>query len=749
MDNLSGSAERVTYYNSENGYSVIRLRPTGRNVPGSSRNRDGLVTIVGNLPEISAGENVKLRGKWIKHPKHGMQFQVEHCEQTAPATIPGIRRYLGSGLIKGIGPKLAESIVDHFGKDTLEVIDEHPERLSEVEKIGSKRTQQIAQAWEDQKHIKEIMLFLHSHKVSTNLATKIYKTYKDESLQIVQNNPYQLARDIYGVGFKTADKLAQDLGLESNHPSRLEAGLVYALNEQTNDGHVYFPEDQLLEKASQLLEIPVEDLKPALKRLLADEQVVVDTLPLPQPSPAEETDPPGIRESQAGYVSRREDVSHGEDAPAVYLPPFYYSEIGISRRLKSLLAAEPLAHKGVTSPGLDPTLSAEQRQAVETSLSNPVSVLTGGPGTGKTTAVRALISALEEAGKKYALASPTGRAAKRLSQATDRPASTIHRLLGFSPMKGFTHHQKNPLMIDFLVVDEASMLDVILGNHLLKALHPGTHLLLVGDVDQLPSVGAGDVLRDVIASGKVPVARLNTIFRQESDSHIISNSHRLNRGEMPFFPKQSRDFFLFPASDAESAGAWVEDVTCNRIPQKFGLHPRDVQVLSPMYRGAAGVNALNMRLQAKLNPPRPKRLEISLYGQIFRVGDKVMQIKNDYDKRVYNGDIGYISSMDMDSKTLAVNFEDRDVQYEWVECEQLVHAYAVSVHKGQGSEFPAVVIPVITQHYMMLQRNLLYTAITRAQKLCVLVGNKRAIAIAVNNNKVAERYTALDWRLTL
>ncbi len=735
MENLSGSVERVTYYNAENGYSVIRLRPKERNIPG--RNHDGLVTLVGNLPALSPGEHLKLRGKWTKHPKHGLQFQVEHCQQTAPATLTGIRRYLGSGLIKGIGPKLAESIVERFGKETLEIISEHPERLSEVEKIGSKRTTQIAQAWEDQKHIKEIMLFLHSHGVSTNLATKIYKTYQDESLQIVQDNPYQLARDIYGVGFKTADKLAQNLGLEADHPSRLEAGLVYALSEQTNDGHVYFPEEELIQKASHLLEIPVGDLKPALERLLADEQVVADMLPL-SPPPGEKPGPRAVRESPGAYLS-----------PAVYLPPFYYSEIGVSRRLKSLLAAEPLARQGVTSPGLDPTLSAEQRQAVETSLSHPVSVLTGGPGTGKTTAVRSLISALEEAGKKYALASPTGRAAKRLSQATDRPASTIHRLLGFSPLKGFTHNHKNPLMIDFLVVDEASMLDVILGNHLLKALQPGAHLLLVGDVDQLPSVGAGDVLRDVIASGRVPITRLSTIFRQESDSHIISNAHRMNQGQMPFFPKQSGDFFLFPAQDAESAGDWVVDVTCNRIPQKFGLHPRDIQVLSPLYRGAAGVHALNARLQATLNPPRPNKPEESLYGQIFRAGDKVMQIKNDYDKLVYNGDIGYIASMDAVEKTLVVNFEGRPVQYDWVECEQLVHAYAVSVHKAQGSEFPAVVIPVITQHYMMLQRNLLYTAITRAQKLCVLAGNRRAIAIAVHNNKVAERYTALDWRLTL
>jgi len=736
MEELSGSVERITYYSPETGYSVVRLRPKKRNTPG--KNREGFVTVVGNLPQLSPGEHLKMRGEWAKHPKHGLQFKVEHCQQTAPATLTGIRRYLGSGLIKGIGPKLAEAIVEQLGKETLEIISEHPERLSEVEKIGPKRTRQIAQAWEEQKHIKEIMLFLHSHGVSTNLATKIYKTYQDESLQIVQNNPYQLSHDINGVGFKTADKLAQDLGLEANHPSRLETGLVFALNEETNDGHVYLPEEELLQKASLLLTIPVGDLKPALERLVAKEEVVSDLLPSSSP-PGEKTGFHAVSEVPEPYR-----------IPAVYLPPFYYSEIGVSRRLKSLLGAKSLARKGVTAPNLDPTLSPEQRQAVETAISHPVSVLTGGPGTGKTTAIRSLISALEGAGKKYALSSPTGRAAKRLSQTTDRPASTIHRLLGYSPLKGFAHHHKNPLLIDFLVVDEASMLDIILGNHLIKALQPGTHLLLVGDVDQLPSVGAGDVLRDVIASGMVPVTRLTTIFRQESDSHIISNAHRLNQGQVPFFSKQSKDFFLFPVQDAEHAGDWVEDVTCNRIPQRFGFHPqREIQVLSPMYRGAAGVNALNARLQAKLNPPRPNVAEKSLYGQIFRVGDKVMQTKNDYDKNVYNGDIGYISTLDTINQFLEINFEGRAVQYDWVDCEQLIHAYTVSVHKAQGSEFPAVVVPVLTQHYMMLQRNLLYTAITRAQKLCVLVGNKKAIAIAVQNNKVAERYTALDWRLTL
>jgi exodeoxyribonuclease V alpha subunit len=734
MDTLTGSVERVTYYNPENGYSVVRLRPDKRNIPNADRS--GLVTIVGNLPEISSGEHLRLRGDWTKHPKHGLQFNVDVCEQSLPATITGIRRYLGSGLIKGIGPRLAERIVDHFGVQTLEIIEEHPERLLEVPDIGPKRTGIIAAAWIEQRQVKEIMLFLHGHGVSTNLAIKIYKTYGDQALGVVRNDPYRLARDIYGVGFKTADRIAQDLGLPPEHPSRIEAGVIYTLDELNANGHVYAPIEFLTEQVIRILEVPADLISPALQRLANDDLIRVEELPIKQTG----IDIPGETKQQA-----------------IYLTPFYVSERGTAELLRDLALTLPsrLSDLPPSFIAIDESLSSEQQNAIRTALTNPVSVITGGPGTGKTTTIRALIAAVETGRKRYALASPTGRAAKRIAEATGRPASTIHRLLGYSPIDGFKHHTGNPLAIDLLVVDEVSMLDTLLAYHLLKALKSGTHLVLVGDVDQLPSVGAGDVLRDVIASGIAPVTRLTLIFRQAADSFIISNAHRVNQGQMPVFPNSAdvpggaiADFFLFPAETPETTADWVEEVVCSRIPRKFGLDPvGEIQVMAPMYRGSAGVNALNDKLQASLNPAGANKPEKQLLGRTFRRGDKVMQIKNNYDKNVFNGDIGFITGISLLEHNLTVDFDDRGVIYEWSESDEIVLAYAVSVHKAQGSEFPAVVLPLITQHYLMLQRNLLYTAITRAQKLCVLVGSRRAIGIAVKNDKVAHRYAALDLRL--
>ena len=737
MDSLSGSIERITYYNPENGYSVVRLRPERSSKANAAAvGRDGLVTVTGNLPELSPGEHLRLSGQWISHPKHGLQFQVEVCEQTLPATVAGVRRYLGSGLIKGIGPRLAERIVARFGSQTLDIIENHPERLLEVPDIGSKRSQQIAAAWEEQKQVKEIMLFLHGHGVSTNLAIKIYKQYGELALQVVQNDPYRLARDIFGVGFKTADKIARALGLPSDHPSRIEAGVIYTLQEMNDAGHVYMPFAELVERAAGLLELAKENIPAGIKRLLGHGRVVQEYLPSP-----------------AGGES-------GESEQAIYLALYYEAETGTAEHLRRLAGSRALPGLAV-QPRLDlfkgqDQLSAEQRSAVEMSLAAPVSILTGGPGTGKTTCMQSLLAALDEARKRYALASPTGRAAKRLSEATGKPASTIHRLLGYAPGEGFKYNAANPLPVDFLVVDEASMLELTLAQHLLKALRPGTHLLLVGDVDQLPSVGAGDVLRDVISSGLVPVTRLETIFRQAAGSLIITNAHRINQGHMPLYQPASGsapggaapDFFLFPAESPEEAANWVIDVVCERIPRKFGLDPKDqVQVLAPMYRGACGVNALNEKLQATLNPAHPQKAEKLLYGQLLRVGDKLMQISNNYDKDVFNGDIGMLVSLDPVGHSLAVSFDGRQVTYDWSKADQLVLAYAVSVHKSQGAEFPCVVIPLVTQHYLMLQRNLLYTAITRAKALCVLVGSRRAIGIAVRNNAVSRRYTALSWRL--
>ncbi len=740
MDGLSGSVERITFYNPENGYTVLRLRPDSRSGQGfrskSALNAEGLATIVGNLPELSPGEHVRLQGQWSNHPKHGPQFQVEVCEQTLPATLAGIEGYLGSGLIKGIGPQLAKRIVGRFKEDTFQVIEHSPGRLLDVPGIGTERAGKITTAWQVQKQVKEIMVFLHGHGISTNLAVKIYKAYGDASLQTVQNNPYQLERDIYGVGFKTADRIARALGLPSDHPSRIEAGLVYALNEMTDAGHTYAPQAQLAGRATELLEVSQDLIPPALERLAQDRRI--------RPESIAQVDAKEARSS--GQAISEPRASYG--APVIYLTPLYFGEKGVADRLKALAGAKPQAIAMDQVRLADDDLSAEQRSAIQSALTRPLSILTGGPGTGKTTCLKALITALEAQHKRYALASPTGRAAKRLSEATGRPAKTIHRLLEYSPVEGFQHDEQNPLDLDFLIVDEASMLDLLLTNNLLKAVQPGTHVLFVGDVDQLPSVGAGDVLRDLIASAIAPVNRLTTIFRQAAGSNIVTNAHRINQGKPPIFSSREGDFFLFPAEEAEAAADWVVQVVTERIPQKFGLDAiRDVQVLSAIYRGAAGVYALNERLQQKINPPAKDKPERLLFGTLFRLGDKVMQTQNNYDKDVYNGDIGFVRALDMVEQTLRVDFDGRAVTYDWMDADQLSLSYAVSVHKAQGSEFPAVVMPIVTAHYTMLQRNLLYTAITRARRLCVLCGSRRAIGMAVRNNQVAQRFTALAWRL--
>jgi exodeoxyribonuclease V alpha subunit len=600
--------------------------------------------------------------------------------------------------------------------------------------IGEDRKQKITTAWKEQKQVKEIMVFLHGHGVSTNLAVKIYKTYGDTSLETVQKNPYQLERDIYGVGFKTADRIAQALGLPVDHPSRIEAGIVFALNEMINEGHVYVPRELLAQKAIELLAVPQELIAPALERLAQDERIRPEMIPLQGKNDKGNQE---VSESQAMYGT-----------PVIYLTPLYFGEKGVAERLQALAGAA--SQEKTMNHNLFPVenLSAEQQTAVNMALTHPLSILTGGPGTGKTTCLKALITTISDQHKSFALASPTGRAAKRLSEATGHPASTIHRLLEYSPVEGFKHDDQNPLDLDFLVVDEASMLDLLLMNHLLKAVRPGTHVLFVGDVDQLPSVGAGDVLRNMISSGIAPVTRLNSIFRQAADSKIITNAHLINQGKFPIFSKENGDFFLFPAEDATAAADWIVDIVSERIPQKFGfVAVRDIQVLAPIYRGPAGVIALNERLQEKLNPPANNKLERKLYGTVFRLGDKVMQTQNNYDKDVYNGDIGFVRSIDVVEQTLILDFDGRTATYDWSDADQLTLAYVVSIHKAQGSEFPVVVMPVVTQHYTMLQRNLFYTAITRARKLCVLAGSPRAISMAVRNNKVAQRFTALEWRL--
>jgi exodeoxyribonuclease V alpha subunit len=714
-DALSGSVERVTFYNEENGYSILRIRP---DEDALSQDAEGLVTITGNLPELAIGEHLQLSGEWARHPKYGMQFQVVAMEQVMPVTAEGISRYLSSGILKGVGPTIAKRIVDHFGVQAIEIMDKQPERLREVADIGPKRHKQILAAWDEQRQVRSVMLFLNSHGVSSNLATKIHKQYGNRALEVVQKDPYQLARDMYGVGFKTADRIAQSLGLPSDHPTRLEAGLVYTLRELSGEGHVYAPRSALLNRASELLGVPRPALEPALAPLAEQGDVVIED-------------------------------------EAIYPRELYAAEVGVAEKLRALIDAKDTAladlaaMQGGFELGAGAQLSSQQQAALQLALQNPVSVLTGGPGTGKTTAMKALIATLNAAGKRFALASPTGRAAKRLAQAAEHQASTIHRLVGYTPGEGARFNEENPLKIDFLVVDEASMLDLQLTHTLLKAIKPGTHILFVGDVDQLPSVGAGDVLRDLIASQQMPVTRLETIYRQGENSQIVSNAHNINHGEQPLASKDAAgDFFVDAAESGDEAAQKIVALVSERIPARFKFDPMlDIQVLTPMYRGPAGVAALNEALQAKLNPASALKAERRFFGQLLRAGDRLMQIKNNYDKSVFNGDIGLLREISNEEQTLSVDFEGRLVEYEWSEADELTLAYAVTVHKSQGSEFPVVVMPVLTQHFVMLQRNLVYTGVTRAKKLCVLVGSRKAIAIAVKNNKVSERWSGLAARL--
>ena len=740
---ISGSVERVTYYNPENGYTVLRLKVDARGMlPYQYASADQLATVVGNLPEVNPGEWLKLTGEWQRHPKHGWQFTAQQCDQALPATTEGIKRYLGSGLVRGVGKVMAERIVNKFGEHTLDVIETEPQRLRLVLGIGQRRVEGIVKAWAEQRAIKDVMLFLQAHGISTSLAIKIYKRYGDAALAVVRETPYKLVEDVTGIGFKTADKIAQALGLAHDDPARIEAGIAYTLNRLAEEGHVYVPQDELEPEASEILGVSLAQVTQVMDSLessaLIKREKITYTLD-------EQSATPTVREEQA-----------------VYLTPFYYSEIGVTNRLQRLVGHPTSRIKNAFRDSRTLTavldlaektgevkLASQQRQAVLTALQSKVTVLTGGPGTGKTTTLRTLLNALDRAGRSYALASPTGRAAKRLAEATGRPAKTIHRLLEFQPGTGFGRNENNPLDADFIVVDEASMLDLVLTNQLLKAIDLASHLLLVGDTDQLPSVGAGDVLRDVIESGVAAVVRLEVVFRQAADSLIILNAHRINQGLMPQTRPDAQDFFIFVKEDPEEVPGLIVDIVQNRAPRKFGLDPlNDIQVLAPMYQGPAGVLNLNTVLQQALNPPRNQAAERRLGGRLFRVGDRVMQTVNNYDKNVYNGDIGRITHLDPIQQLLTLNIDGAPVVYDFLEADELVHAFAISVHKAQGAEYPCVVIPVLTQHYLMLQRNLVYTAVTRARKLVILVGTRQAIYLAVKNNRVAQRYSALNWRLS-
>ncbi|KAK1179327.1 ATP-dependent RecD-like DNA helicase [Streptomyces sp. NBS 14/10] len=725
---VEGVLERITYANEENGYTVARV-DTGR---GSG----DLLTVVGSLLGAQPGESLRMEGRWGSHPQYGKQFTVENYTTVLPATVQGIRRYLGSGLIKGIGPVFADRITEHFGLDTLQIIEEEPKRLIEVPGLGPKRTKKIADAWEEQKAIKEVMLFLQTVEVSTSIAVRIYKKYGDASISVVKNEPYRLAADVWGIGFLTADKIAQSVGIPHDSPERVKAGLQYALSQSTDNGHCFLPEEQLIADSVKLLQVDTGLVIECLAELADEEGVVRERVPGPD---------------------------GGEPVTAVYLVPFHRAEISLAGQVLRLLRGAEDRMPGFQDVDWDKALAwlaqrtgadlaPEQSQAVRLALTEKVAVLTGGPGCGKSFTVRSVVELARAKKARVVLAAPTGRAAKRLAELTGAEASTVHRLLELKPGGDAAYDRDRPLDADLVVVDEASMLDLLLANKLVKAVPPGAHLLFVGDVDQLPSVGAGEVLRDLLADGSpVPAVRLTRIFRQAQQSGVVTNAHRINSG-VPPITHGMPDFFLFAEEDTEAAGKLTVDVAARRIPAKFGLDPRrDVQVLAPMHRGPAGAGTLNGLLQQSITPARPDLPERRFGGRIFRVGDKVTQIRNNYEKGangVFNGTVGVVTSLDSDEQRLTVlTDEDEEVAYDFDELDELAHAYAVTIHRSQGSEYPAVVIPVTTGAWMMLQRNLLYTAVTRAKRLVVLVGSRRALGQAVRTVSAGRRCTALDHRL--
>ncbi|MFE9216530.1 ATP-dependent RecD-like DNA helicase [Streptomyces lavendulae] len=728
---VEGVLERITYANEESGYTVARV-DTGRGA-------GDLLTVVGSLLGAQPGESLRMEGRWGSHPQYGKQFSVENYSTLLPATIQGIRRYLGSGLIKGIGPKIADRIVEHFGTDTLDVIEAEPKRLIEVPGLGPKRTKMIGAAWEEQKAIKEVMVFLQGVGVSTSIAVRIYKKYGDASISVVRNQPYRLAADVWGIGFLTADRIAQAVGIPHDSPERVRAGLQYALSQSTDQGHCFLPEERLIADGVKLLQVDTGLVIECLAELAADpEGVVRESVPDPQGGP--------------------------DPLTAVYLVPFHRAELSLVGQVRRLLNAEEDRMPGFRDVDWDKalgwlagrtgaSLAPEQRDAVRLALTRRVAVLTGGPGCGKSFTVRSIVELARAKKAKVVLAAPTGRAAKRLSELTGAEASTVHRLLELKPGGDAAYDRDRPLDADLVVVDEASMLDLLLANKLVKAVAPGAHLLLVGDVDQLPSVGAGEVLRDLLAEGgPVPAVRLTRIFRQAQQSGVVTNAHRINTG-VPPITDGLPDFFLFPEEDTEAAGLLAVDVAARRIPARFGLDPRrDVQVLAPMHRGPAGAGNLNGLLQQAITPARPNLPEKRFGGRVFRVGDKVTQIRNNYEKGasgVFNGTVGVVTALDLDEQRLTVRTEeDEEVGYEFAELDELAHAYAVTIHRSQGSEYPAVVIPVTTGAWMMLQRNLLYTAVTRAKKLVVLVGSRKALGQAVRTVSAGRRYTAVAARLS-
>jgi len=705
MDMLRCVVERITFQNDENGYTILK---------GKAKGYRELVTVVGPMPSVVVGSVLSLQGFWKNDSKFGSQFTVESFEETLPATVYGIEKYLGSGLIKGIGPIYAKKIVNTFGTDTLEIIESDPERLLEIRGIGKIRVARVRKSWQEQKEIKNIMLFLQSYGVSTSHATKIFKTYGTDSIAVVKENPYKLADDIWGIGFRTADTIAEKLGVAKDALVRLRSGLLYTLNKLSEDGHCYAVHDQLFKAASEMLESQGEKLQPVLDQMAHAGDVIIED-------------------------------------KAIYLPPFYFSEIGVAKKIHALIETTGVIER-INKPrpnGI--TYDEIQLEAIRTAAMSKFMVLTGGPGTGKTTTTLGIIQAFQASGLRVLCAAPTGRAAKRMGEATGMEAKTIHRLLEFKPPQGYQRNADNPLEGDALILDECSMIDIILMHNLLKAVPDGMTLIMVGDTDQLPSVGAGNVLNDIIASEVVPVVRLKRIFRQAQGSRIIMNAHRINQGKgIDIANGKGSDFFFIESATPEDALDKIIDLVATRLPQYYHADPiRDIQVLTPMQRGLVGAANLNRMLQERLNPAigASGKPSLTRAGIEYRFLDKVMQIKNDYDKEVFNGDIGTVTDVNIEDQELTINFDGRDVVYERSDLDEVVLAYATTIHKSQGSEYPIVVLPFMMTHFVMLQRNLLYTAVTRAKKILVLIGERKAIGYAIRNFKTSERNTRLDARL--
>jgi exodeoxyribonuclease V alpha subunit len=717
LKEITGQVEKISYESSDTGYTIARVKCS-----------QGIVTVVGNLMSPPVGAELVMTGTWENHPKFGAQFRVVHFETRAPATLKGIAKYLGSGLVRGLGEKMAERIVQKFGKDTLAVLTENPGRLSEVEGIGEKRLAMIREAWDAQKNIRDVMIFLRSHGVGTGFAAKIYKRYGEDTIKTLKGNPYILATEIHGIGFRTADTIASSIGFSKASPFRVKAGILFCLGRLSEEGHVYYPMNPFLGFCVELLNLDRDTVITEIRNLAAEREIIVD--------------------ERCPYT--------GEEGPPVYLSFLFFCERGIAARISDLMASPP--SRSLLPPKTELAwleqrlairLAERQKEAVTAALESKALVITGGPGTGKTTIINAILNVFGKHDRRILLSAPTGRAAKRMSEATGRPAKTIHRLLEFSfKAGGFQRNENKPLSCDVLVVDETSMIDVILMYQLLKAVPKDAVLILVGDVNQLPSVGPGNVLTDIIASEAVPVVRLTDIFRQAEKSRIIVNAHKINRGDMPHTGTFAAgdDYCFIEQDDPEKLAGIVVELVRNRIPRRFNLDPfSDIQVLTPMHKGHLGSENLNGLLQEALNGGGGLTLERG--GKKFRVNDKVMQMRNNYDKDVYNGDIGQISAIDPENREVTVRFDGRDVVYEALDLDEISLAYAISVHKSQGSEYPAVVMPVTTQHYVLLQRNLLYTGITRGKELVVVVGTKKAVAMAVKNDRTAKRYTLLEQRL--